>query len=768
MTTEYGFLVIGGESARPWGTKAQGFVQCPHLDRLDLGIELVNIVIDPGEETGNGKVLTSDTILVPDAWVGAQLRLGTPAIPLGGYATAIANDATSFTVNWNVAAAADGTFQGYLVREPSPYPEVRVLVPYQPEGSGSNAVPYPAGAPVAPPGFVLPAGVTTHEDWGLFLPLDFREGIAGGGISEATDSRSSPTTHVPDDANPPDATTFTWVNGSGSVVTNWLAGGYIHVTHAGGQSWGRIATNTGTVATLDEAGWLGGTPSGTPSAMTFEAWVPHYDNSPHAYIPGTGFRYPGNDMQPCAFGDGRIRNMPRAIATSSYGDRFGPVLEFGYRMAGHFNKRVNLIHLGVNDSTLLPSAAANVDGFLGTIGWWDHTKHSDWSPAKTGGLADRAKKMIQTIAPKALLAEGSAATLKILGIVMILGEEDVLVPAGREAYGRALEEFLVWLRGVITDAGLSPYRDPARIPIVHQLLTAAPWETLYDTEGRLSDSITETVVADGHGAFTDPAESPKISGDLEHFNGIGEGLNAQLAALAMIGLVKEALSFGSDLAPEVDAAVVTICNQALSHIGESPIVSLTEGSADANLCSQFYPLARDAILEDRQWSFALKRASLVPSVTAPPSTWLFAYVLPGDAFHVIAVLPKEAIDDYSTEPTRGATWWEDQWDYRGLGIYTPARYAIEGRLIYTNEADAQLRYVAKLPSVTRFPAQVRLALGYKLATLLAGPIIKGDRSMAVAVRMEQLAAHAMGKAAVRDAQQRTSRVEHQVTWLQNR
>ena len=59
------------------------------------------------------------------------------------------------------------------------------------------------------------------------------------------------------------------------------------------------------------------------------------------------------------------------------------------------------------------------------------------------------------------------------------------------------------------------------------------------------------------------------------------------------------------------ASEVDICNLALSHLGDTAtIASLDppEGSAQAEHCARFYPIARDSLLEMHAWGFATSRA----------------------------------------------------------------------------------------------------------------------------------------------------------------
>lgn len=72
------------------------------------------------------------------------------------------------------------------------------------------------------------------------------------------------------------------------------------------------------------------------------------------------------------------------------------------------------------------------------------------------------------------------------------------------------------------------------------------------------------------------------------------------------------------------SSVVDVCNKALDKLGAGSITSLTDGNKVANLCSRNWPLIRDQVLRDHPWNFAVARATLAPSATAPE--WGFAYI----------------------------------------------------------------------------------------------------------------------------------------------
>jgi len=72
---------------------------------------------------------------------------------------------------------------------------------------------------------------------------------------------------------------------------------------------------------------------------------------------------------------------------------------------------------------------------------------------------------------------------------------------------------------------------------------------------------------------------------------------------------------------------VSICNQALGYLGANPITSFADQSTTAELCRNNYPYIRDAVLEERMWTFATARAT---STVADLDPWgqMYAHEIP--------------------------------------------------------------------------------------------------------------------------------------------
>lgn len=206
------------------------------------------------------------------------------------------------------------------------------------------------------------------------------------------------------------------------------------------------------------------------------------------------------------------------------------------------------------------------------------------------------------------------------------------------------------------------------------------------------------------------------------------------------------------------ASEVEIANVALGHLGDTATVASLdppEGSAQAEHCARFYPMARDALLSMHSWGFATRRAYLAQLGTAPVG-WNFSYARPTDALDILAILA----------PGEG--------EMGSSAISGPAHpYVCEStgdgtQTIYCNVENASVRFIARVRDTTRFPPLFTTALTWQLASMLAGPILKGDAGMAEAKRCAQMAQAFLSEARVRDANERHTQPRHTPGWISAR
>jgi hypothetical protein len=225
------------------------------------------------------------------------------------------------------------------------------------------------------------------------------------------------------------------------------------------------------------------------------------------------------------------------------------------------------------------------------------------------------------------------------------------------------------------------------------------------------------------------------------------------------------------------ASEVGICNLALAHLGdEATVTSINppEGSAQAEHCQRFYPIARDGMLQMHNWNFASRRV-LLAQVTQPWDQWQYAYAAPGDMMVAVSVLPPESDDDYTSRriPADQPGWAYNYTPIVAAGMYVPQAYSIEtdssgNKVIYTNQKDALLRYQALVTDSTKFDPLFTIALSHYLASMLAGPVLKGDAGAAESKRQLQLMLVYLQQARASDANQRNIKPEHLTSWISGR
>lgn len=217
------------------------------------------------------------------------------------------------------------------------------------------------------------------------------------------------------------------------------------------------------------------------------------------------------------------------------------------------------------------------------------------------------------------------------------------------------------------------------------------------------------------------------------------------------------------------ASEVDICNLALARLGDTATVASLnppEGSAQAEHCARFYPMARDSLLEMHPWGFSTQRISLALLSAGWPE-WDYAYAQPNDAINILAVIPPAATDDYSVAYSI-----DNQSNY-SAGSYTPQPFSCEvdgdgNEVIYTDQVNAVLRYTSRVTDTTKFSPLFTDALAWLLASYLAGPIYKGE-SGAAAARTCMSAFNMMySKAITSDANQRKVNPVQNVSWMAGR
>ncbi|WP_337038631.1 MULTISPECIES: hypothetical protein [Pseudescherichia] len=160
-------------------------------------------------------------------------------------------------------------------------------------------------------------------------------------------------------------------------------------------------------------------------------------------------------------------------------------------------------------------------------------------------------------------------------------------------------------------------------------------------------------------------------------------------------------------------SVIGICNLALSYIGNSRTInSLTEKSKEAGACDLHFEGCRDAVLADFDWNFATKRVALA-DIGNPPPDWQFAYQYPTDCLRITEIMvpghryPTAAMRiQYEVGSDAGGT----------------------GKLVYTDQPAAWLKYVSRVTDVNMFDPIFVEALAWRLAAAI-NMQLTGDASL---------------------------------------
>ena len=140
---------------------------------------------------------------------------------------------------------------------------------------------------------------------------------------------------------------------------------------------------------------------------------------------------------------------------------------------------------------------------------------------------------------------------------------------------------------------------------------------------------------------------------------------------------------------------IDICSLALLKIGANSIASFDEGTAEAEVAANLYPIVRDALISAHPWNFALSQKTLAKLAIKPVADFANAFQLPSDCVHVLSA---------------GT-------DGRGRGL----RYRISQRRLHTNAEEVVLTYLYRA-NETDFPPFFDMALIAQLAAEFCIPL----------------------------------------------
>lgn len=216
---------------------------------------------------------------------------------------------------------------------------------------------------------------------------------------------------------------------------------------------------------------------------------------------------------------------------------------------------------------------------------------------------------------------------------------------------------------------------------------------------------------------------------------------------------------------------VDICNLALSYLGDAATVASIdppEGSAQAQHCARFYPMALNLLLESHQWNFSTVRALLALVENPYSDAWNYAYALPSDTTDVISVLPQCLYPTNYFDVAIAEYWWGNPWPY-DFELNALRDFQIENfngqQVVLSNAENAVVRYCMSTVQPGMFPALFSDALAWKLASMLAGPLLKGDAGAAQAKACLAMHVSVLGQAKSQDANQRHDSYQPPAGWI---
>lgn len=179
---------------------------------------------------------------------------------------------------------------------------------------------------------------------------------------------------------------------------------------------------------------------------------------------------------------------------------------------------------------------------------------------------------------------------------------------------------------------------------------------------------------------------------------------------------------------------VAICNIALGWLGGDLIISLDDPTVEAKLCKVNYVPLRDAVLEEREWTFAIKRIEPATLAGAPLYGFDRAFQIPAEVIRVLQVTRAgEDVQGGSVSNTgirsssRGGT---------GIGRETRIEWLREGGTIVASDAERIFaRVLVRIIDTNKFSPAFDQALAARLAMDLAIPLTNSEKMQTSMARM---------------------------------
>ena len=169
-------------------------------------------------------------------------------------------------------------------------------------------------------------------------------------------------------------------------------------------------------------------------------------------------------------------------------------------------------------------------------------------------------------------------------------------------------------------------------------------------------------------------------------------------------------------------SVVTICNLALSWLGGDLIISLDDPTVEAKLCKANYEPLRDAVLEEREWTFAVKRTELAQLQGTPLYGFDRAFQIPPECIRILQVSRGGDSVEAGASNSRYNT---------GQGREERIEWLREGQTVVANNAvRVFVRMIQRVEDTTKFSPAFDQALAARIAMDIALPLTNSDKMQA--------------------------------------
>lgn len=163
---------------------------------------------------------------------------------------------------------------------------------------------------------------------------------------------------------------------------------------------------------------------------------------------------------------------------------------------------------------------------------------------------------------------------------------------------------------------------------------------------------------------------------------------------------------------------VAICNIALGWLGGDLIISLDDDTVEAKLCKANYAPLRDAVLEEREWTFAVDRIEPAQLSTGPLYGFDVAFQIPSNVLRVLQV--SRAGEDVEGGGVASTNTMQ--------GREQRIEWLREGETIVANRVDrVYARVLKRITDTTKFSPAFDQALAARLAMDLAIPLTNNQK-----------------------------------------